>query len=102
MKPETKDRLAYALAGGAVIPASFFLLLMWLPGELGGFAVWPLTLQMLVHHYFVPAPAPVEPMFDGLPAQGFWPFVMAGNFILYFLMLSPAIWWKQRNMLHLK
>jgi hypothetical protein len=60
------------------------------------YAGLPLSLPAFIYKYFFPEPAGVEPMFVNLSGDGFWLFLMVGNFILYFLLVYLGFWWKQR------
>jgi hypothetical protein len=102
MKPET-NKWAYGLAGGAIIPILFFMLAMSIPGKLALYAGLPLRLPVVIYEYLFPDPPDLEPIFTAIPSDGFFPFVLIGNFILYFLLIYLGLSWKQmQSMPHLK
>jgi hypothetical protein len=98
MKPEAEKRLAYALAGGAIIPITCLLITLYLPGMLGWYARLPISLPSLVYDYFYPDPPGLDPMFVGLShlEPGYWVFLIIGNITLYSLLIYSGLCWKQR------
>ncbi len=102
MKPDIKKRLIYALAGGALVPISYYFLLMILekvsPSTLSWFGIWivmPIAWPAYIHEYLFPPPAYSDSFYD-FPGIEFWLYLLAANFILYSLLLYVGLWWKQR------
>lgn len=98
MKPETEKRLAYAVVGGGLIPIACFLLADNLPHSLAKYVGWLISLPAFIYDALFPPPVAVEKaLFADLPGQGFWVFLLVGNFILYSLLTYLGLWWKQRQ-----
>jgi hypothetical protein len=103
MSQSIKKRVVFALLGGAFIPVSYLLLIQILedisPGILRWLGDWftiPVIWPAYLYEYLVPPPKDLDLMFGGLPDSGVWFFLLAGNFILYSLLVYLGLWWKQR------
>lgn len=101
MKTDAKNRLIYALAGGALVPISYFLFLIVLkkfyPIALSRFGKWfimPIAWPAYLYDYLFPAPVDSSLFYD-FPVTGFWVYLIVANFILYSLLVYVGLGWKQ-------
>lgn len=97
MSPNTKERLILSVAGGAAIPASYFIgvvALAYVGADVGSglLLLLPLVWPAYLYSFLLPA-----------FADDFWLFnreavllVAAANFVLYFLLTYAVIRWRQR------
>jgi hypothetical protein len=100
MKPDTKDRLICSVAGGVVIPASYFFLIGILD-RVGIGHSWlqrllvPLTWPAYLCEYFLPA-LKREGIFRSHFGTEAFLLIVIANFVLYSLLTYAGILWRHR------